>query len=326
MLKATRIVFALALVLAALIETFAQSPEPPADQAPKTARDTLNDKRGTKDQPLTINVVPTPEQQTAAERDAAEAKVKASREERLLEYTWYLVIVGAVQFLIFLLQLIAFSYQAYKLRQTVQSSERAIAVTRIIGEAQVRAYVSIKSAAIYFLGDTAMPAVEIVAANSGQSPALNFVWTPEVHYLPDQVAEHYVSEVDEEWAAQPGVDIHSAGENSGLFFVDDFAMVERIAVDGKIPERMGVSVTIQYTWTDVFGKSFVDLASFAGVAEIKSAADNQRAVHPLNTSQWVCRLTPIAKGETWAGVMVKAPENASGRSQTSAGGDIPSHA
>jgi hypothetical protein len=78
-------------------------------------------------------------------------------------FTLALVIVGA--------------WQARRLRQTVEATEKAVAETRRIGEAEVRAYVHIKSAAVGFMrfGPT-MPFVQFLASNSGQSPARNFLW------------------------------------------------------------------------------------------------------------------------------------------------------
>jgi|ERR1035437_1234894 hypothetical protein len=185
------------------------------------------------------------------------------------------------------------------------AGERSAIIQRRIGEAQVRAYVSIKSVQIYFGGDDGMPFIEVVAANSGQSPAINFVWAPEIYYLSETV-EEVVKEVSEEWADQPGLDIHSASQNSAIYVVDDFVLAEKIAVDGVVPDRIAVSITVHYTWTDVFGESFMDYASFAGMAEIGDAKANRKR-HPLNTSPWHCRLNPIAKGEPWSGIAVRAP-------------------
>jgi hypothetical protein len=168
------------------------------------------------------------------------------------------------------------------------------------------AYVSTKSANVYFIGDDGLPLIEMVASNSGQSPAINFVWAPELHYLPE-TTEEIINDVHEEWADQPGLDVHSASETTAIYVLHDFILTEKIAVDGIVPNRMGVSVTIHYTWTDVFGQSFIDFATFAGMAEIGDAKAKQ---HPLNTSPWFCRLNPIAKGESWSGIAVMAPHDA----------------
>jgi hypothetical protein len=114
---------------------------------------------------------------------------------------------------------------------------------------------------------------------------------------------------DHEWLEQPGLDIHSASETSAIYVPDDFILAEKITVDGVVPKTIGISVIIHYTWSDVFGKSFIDFASFAGVAEVGDAKANQKR-HPLNTSPWFCGLNPIAKGESWSGIAVRAPRDA----------------
>jgi hypothetical protein len=309
MLKLRYIAIAATCLLMLTTASFARSQrQSPNNEAPNAQQSAKPDQRGTPSQPLTVNIVPTAEQKAVAEEEKANAELKAADERKLIKYTGYLVVVGIVQFLIFVLQLIAFGYQAYKLRQTVDTSEKAIATTREIGEAQVRAYVKIKSASIFFLGDEAAPSVQVEAVNSGQSPALNFVWTPEVHYLPEHAPE-MVSDVEQGWNLNPGIDIHAASDAKALFFIVDFPMVEKIAVNGEVPDKMGVSVILYYAWTDVFGETSLDSASFASVAEIGDADENQRQRHPLNTSKWKCDLVPIAKGQSWTGIMVKAPPN-----------------
>jgi hypothetical protein len=185
-------------------------------------------------------------------------------------------------------------------------SASAIGVTREIGEAQVRAYVRIKQAEIYFLGDDGLPMIEITAVNSGQSPALDFTWAPQIFYLSDE-REEKVKEPHEEWAEQPGIDIHSASETTATYIVDDFVLTQQISVDGVTPDKIAVSVTIHYAWTDVFENSFTDVASFAGMAVVGDAKENRRRIHPLNTSAWFCRLDAIAKGQSWSGIAVQAP-------------------
>lgn len=218
-------------------------------------------------------------------------------------------ILDALGVAITALATIAIAWFTLSLRRSTDrlwyAGERSAIVQRNIGEAQVRAYVSIKSANIYFIGDDALPFIEMTASNSGQSPAIEFVWAPEVYYLSDK-AEEVVKDVHPEWADQPGLDIHSASETSSTYVLDDFILTEKIAIDGVVPDRIGVSVTVHYTWTDVFGESFKDYASFAGMAVIGDAKANRKR-HPMHTSAWSCRLSPIAKGQPWSGIAVQAP-------------------
>ena len=170
----------------------------------------------------------------------------------------------------------------------------------------MRAYVSIKSVAIYFGGEDAIPFIEIVAVNSGQSPALHFIWSPTVVYLAD-VEENPTYDPGEEWMSQPGVDISPNGEEEEMYFPTDFALVEQVSKHREMPTHLGVSVTIEFGWIDVFSNQILDMASFAGIAEMGDAERNKRR-HALNTSKWRCdRVWPIRKGELWTGVAVRAP-------------------
>jgi hypothetical protein len=72
----------------------------------------------------------------------------------------------------------------------VQSRDMKASVneTQRIGEAQIRAYVDISSSEIFFvdlgvLNIDAHPMVRIIATNTGQSPARNFIWNPTVQYF-----------------------------------------------------------------------------------------------------------------------------------------------
>ncbi len=317
MLKTRHLVLGLALWFALIGYSWGQSQQsspselessqPQQPKAQTAKQQAAPDQQNARQDAPVIETPPTQKTNGEAAHEVKDGDEKTTNDRKLIQYSLDLDILTAIIAAIGALQLFVFGYQAWKLRQTVDSSEKAIATTREIGEAQVRAYVKIKSASIYFLGEDAMPAVEIVAANSGQSPALNFVWVPEIHYLPEKAPE-IVSDVVEGWNLEPGIDIHSASEHKTLYFLHDFSLVEKITTDGSTPSTMGVSVILYYAWEDVFGKTSVDFASFASVAEIGSAEENQRHLHPLNTSQWGCKLNPIAKGQSWSGIAVKVPE------------------
>jgi hypothetical protein len=87
--------------------------------------------------------------------------------------------------------------QLQLLSETSASQSRdmqaSINETRRIGEAQIRAYVDIRDAAVILIGmpgilnsqqrQDVQPIVRITAKNTGQSPARNFVWNPTVQYF-----------------------------------------------------------------------------------------------------------------------------------------------
>ena len=151
MLKNTNTaLYVLALLFALMPDSFAQSQQQtPANQTPKTEQRTEQDKRGTKEQPLTVNIIPTAEQQTEAEKQARDAQLKSIHDEKLIDYTGDLVLVGLVQFAVFLLQLIAFVVQAIYIRASAEEMRKTTEAAENVAKDQIahshkieRAYMS----------------------------------------------------------------------------------------------------------------------------------------------------------------------------------------
>ena len=151
MLKNTNTaLYVLALLFALMPNSFAQSQQQtPANQTPKTEQRTEQDKRGTKEQPLTVNIIPTAEQQTEAEKQARDAQLKSIHDEKLIDYTGDLVLVGLVQFAVFLLQLIAFVVQAIYIRASAEEMRKTTEAAENVAKDQIahshkieRAYMS----------------------------------------------------------------------------------------------------------------------------------------------------------------------------------------
>jgi len=138
MLKPRHVFLGLAILVAFLGDSRGQSRrQPPANQTPKTQQATPQDQRGTKDQPLTVNVIPTAEQQAAAEKESTDAKLKASRDDKLIDYTGELVLVGIVQFLVFVLQLIAFVVQANYMRRSAAEMRKTTEAAEKVSQDQI---------------------------------------------------------------------------------------------------------------------------------------------------------------------------------------------
>src|SRR5260370_27808604 len=117
MLKPRNVVLGLALLRALIADSWGQSQHQLPNEATKAQQRAPTDERGTPDQPLTVNVVPTAEQKADADKEKESAKLKAADDRKLIEYTGYLVLVGVVQFGVFILQLITFSLQARSMRR-----------------------------------------------------------------------------------------------------------------------------------------------------------------------------------------------------------------
>lgn len=183
----------------------------------------------------------------------------------------------------------------------VRGGDRALATTREIGEAQVRAYVSVKSAVMLFGGDGAIPFIGIEAVNSGQSPARGFTWTPTVRYFTEGQHTPKASPEDDEWDEAPGVDLAVGAETSEsqLFVITDTDLADYLEDCGPSHGRVTVAVRVQYTYLDVFGVRHTEAAFYAGIAERGSGEANKQRIHPLNTSDWSCHLNRIGRTHIW---------------------------
>ncbi len=112
------------MVLAIFLNSQQQKNKP---QQPEQSATT--DKRGTQESPVFVKVLPTPKTQEETEQESKDREQKTSNDRNLVYLTGVLAGVG-------FLQLVVFGYQAYKLRQTVESAgEQADAMERHIGEA-----------------------------------------------------------------------------------------------------------------------------------------------------------------------------------------------
>jgi hypothetical protein len=138
-----------------------------------------------------------------------------------------------------------------------QSSEK-------IGEAQVRAYVNIKSASIDFLSNDTLPRVMFIASNSGQSPARNFIWNVTLQYPGIPVSRE--SSLKENWLEQVGMDIPATSDAPpDRAFIPDMSVKQYI--EGVAPGTItlaAIRTKIDFRFTDVcdrdwFGEAFFSL-------------------------------------------------------------------
>jgi hypothetical protein len=105
---------------------------------------------------------------------------------------------------------------------------KTITETRRIGQAQVRAYVSIKSVQVNFVDiaeNMTHAAVSVVAENSGQSPARNFVWRASLQYIGGGQARKRGE--NGPWVLSPGKPIAARGELDGDSTVVDDMLIDK---------------------------------------------------------------------------------------------------
>lgn len=146
------------------------------------------------------------------------------------------------------------------------SGDRSAIMQREIGEAQVRAYVSIKEARIRFDTDEyAHPVVTFLPTNSGQSPARNFIWNIDLQYVGDVVNRSVT--FNRKWLEDTGTDIASAADATQTESAHIPGMSVKLLIEDAHPERDFnlVRIKIDFRYTDIFGRDWFDEAYFAGL-------------------------------------------------------------
>jgi hypothetical protein len=234
---------------------------------------------------ITNNDIPQPD---AADERAQRAEKRAKDDLKAQQdMAWAakigLILIGATVF-----------FAALAWKATKQTNK----ITREIGEAQVRAYVSIVSATMQFGTDYEHPFVSVQVKNSGQSPARNFRWNPTIQYI---VAEKrcWQSPKFDDWRGGPGVDLESGNtvppasvmvpEMSLRAFTDEAGVMSF----GRVLMR----VRIEFEFVDVFKKTITDEIFFAGIAENQPRTDMD--VHKGLWSDWVVDLKPMTRPKDW---------------------------
>jgi hypothetical protein len=151
----------------------------------------------------------------------------------------------------------------------VRYTRATIRETRRIGEAQVRAYISIEKAWIDFAvpkhGKRGDVRIGITAKNRGQSPARDFKWTPTLQFSID--GRKRKRGVERDILAESGIVI-SAGDESDVFeivgdmTIDEFADASGIKRAPDIITR----IEIVFEYVDVFDRKTPGIAYFVGEA------------------------------------------------------------
>jgi hypothetical protein len=205
------------------------------------------------------------------------------------------LIIGVATVVILIVQAIVFFIQAVRLQQTIVTMKGLGKEQREIGEAQVRAYVSIKAATIEFMFDAVVPCVRFIASNSGQSPARNFVWNITLQYFGGK--ENRESRLNETLIEQTGADIPATSDLRA-----DGALIPDMSVKQYIEESVpGLMITvvrakIDFRYTDVFGKDWFGEAFFGGTMQRRqvSPEDIERGV-----GRWIGQISSMAKPRDW---------------------------
>jgi hypothetical protein len=163
--------------------------------------------------------------------------------------------------------------------------------TRRIGEAQVRAYVSIKWCGLAFWDPVGVPIVRFVAFNTGQSPAKNFIWNVTVQYLSGTKKQTSAPASP----GERGIDIPATTDSPiRQIPVQNFRLKDfRETLDPEI--RTVVNIRIGFSFTDVFEIENVGEYYFVGIAP-ESAA---QPTTPIGFPKTMEILHSMAKPEDW---------------------------
>ena len=152
-------------------------------------------------------------------------------------------------------------------KRAADAAEQQIAETRRIGEAEVRAYISIKTAVIAFTHDfmpgEAYPQIQISIQNTGQSPARKFIWRPTLRYYGG--GQRRSRGVGNNWVGAPGIGIAAGDEVPDNVMIADMLpnrFAEAIKLHPGSP--LVVHLRIEFEFEDVFGTKVSDDAFFVG--------------------------------------------------------------
>jgi hypothetical protein len=166
-----------------------------------------------------------------------------------------------------------------------RTAEESIKETRRIGEAQTRAYVSIKSVSISFEDvatvRAAAPVFRWIAVNSGQSPAQNFIWNVSFRYHGHPPGNN------QKWLKGQGFSIPASGE---------------VPLWTWFPKEIAASVVlvevkIEFWFADIFGQRWFEDAYFQGVVNKPVMLVDGL---PKETGEYSVELSPIDKPSDWA--------------------------
>jgi hypothetical protein len=151
---------------------------------------------------------------------------------------------------------------------TIHAAERADAAslrqvleTRRIGQAQVRAYVSLVNVGVAFASwvpDDVVAQVQVTPKNDGQSPARGFVWRPTLRFYGEGKRRSRGSSL---WVSQGGVTVpaNSPGRPDSLLMGD-----MRAFQFARGHENITINLRIEFQYVDVFDNLIREETYFVG--------------------------------------------------------------
>jgi hypothetical protein len=287
----------------------------PAKQNEKSAAPHTNPSEQNRDTAGTPPTVPQiPSDNLRGKKPSDDTHASEQPEKSWLQKVWTdpnATFAGAVAIFTFALVVVG-AWQARRLRQTVEATTAASAVSREIGEKQVSAYVDISDAQIFFtnlgvLNNQAHPLVKIFATNTGQSPARDFIWNPTVQYFSAGIlaaSRSRAGELGANWRDIVGVGIAVGQTHEDTAMVPDMDLFKFLHEEGDGDKgTVVIRLRVQFEFEDVFDKRNPGEAYFSGVFRYASTATPAHR----GVMQWSGKLTRMHRTDDWPAT--KTPDN-----------------
>lgn len=262
----------------------------------QSAQRTTAEPKGTAEAPFFVQVIPAPK--TAEER-AQEAE---DREEKK-SADWWLVRWTAALFFGTAGLILATGVLGFFAYRQIKDMSR-------IGEAQIKAYVDISGAEIFFVGlgmlnTHARPMVRIVATNTGQSPAKNFIWNPTVEFISIGSAPNsLVRELGSNWRDILGVGIAVGQSHPDGALVPNMELLAFLDESDDGREMVMVRLRVQFEFEDVFDKRTTGEAYFAGIFKRNTG----KIQTDWGETQWFGKLARMHRPRDWPDKIGQAKE------------------
>lgn len=248
--------------------------KPPQAKPGDQRREPDRSQQGTERDPFFVKVIPAPKSDAETAQDAQERAEKASSDWWTVRFAGAAVFVGIIQSWVFYIQ-------ANRLKQTIIKMDEVAKDASTIGQAQVRAYVSIAAVTVemreicmfgsHFADE---PRFRLKINNTGNSPAIRFRIREEVFYAATE------AEAD----LRGGRGFHSSDEGRGLpngtTEIELNSLASRLNAQDRVQFDFGelqMVATFNFDFKDVFGRVFTDASSF----RVKFTADTLRGELPM---------------------------------------------
>lgn len=209
---------------------------------------------------------------------------------------WLMVLLGISATVVSLLALIWLKATWAETKRSADAAERAADIAREIGQAQVRAYVTVANGELSV--DDTYCQVWIEFENKGQSPAFNVVARVSAIIRPLLSIHKSPFEVSQAPAQECVCEMISAGGVGRGFILFSHTVFEATAFDNLVDSRANISFQFRMTWRDVFNVEH----ALVGFLDPRNLAHNENppAVESLGrrgSKHWTAWLRPYIRDQ-----------------------------